>query len=268
MTMNTLRGFVAMPKKTSPILLLAVTAAFATTPAFAQVAKVNGVSIPQSRSDILLKEVTSQGRPDSPELRTMIKQELVSREVMSQEAVKMGLNKNPEVSAQLDIARQSVLVGAFLNEAAKRNVPGEDALKKAYERFKDSPAANEYWARHILVTSEAEAKEIITRLKAGADFAKIAAEKSIDEGTKAQGGDLNWSPPARYVRPFAEALASLKKGDMTEAPVQTNFGWHVIRVEDVRPLSYEAIKPQLQQVVQRENVQKVIEDLRAKAKVE
>ena len=257
-----------MPKKTSLTLLLAVTAAFATTAAFAQVAKVNGVSIPQSRSDILLKEVTSQGRPDSPELRTMIKQELVSREVMAQEAVKMGLNKNPEVSAQLDIARQNVLVGAFLNEAAKRNVPSEDALKKAYERFKDSPAANEYRARHILVASEAEAKEIITRLKAGADFAKIAAEKSIDEGTKAQGGDLNWSPPARYVRPFAEALARLKKGDMTEAPVQTNFGWHVIRLEDIRPLSYEAIKPQLQQVVQRENVQKVVEDLRAKAKVE
>jgi peptidyl-prolyl cis-trans isomerase C len=258
-----------MSKKTSLTLLLAVSAALAAPAALAQVAKVNGVAIPQSRSDVMLKEVTTQqGRPDSPELRAAIKQELINREVMVQEAVKMGLTKNPDVSAQLDLARQSVLVSAFLSETARRHVPSEDSLKKAYERFKDSPAANEYRARHILVANEADAKEIITRLKAGADFAKLAAEKSIDEGTKAQGGDLNWSPPARYVRPFAEALARLKKGDMTETPVQTNFGWHVIRLDDTRPLSYEAIKPQLQQVVQRENVQKVIEDLRAKAKVE
>lgn len=258
-----------MFKKPSLTLLLAIAASLAAPAALAQVAKVNGVTIPQSRSDVMLKEITAQqGRPDSPELRAAIKQELIDREVMAQEAIKMGLNKNPEVSAQIDIARQNILVGAFLNETAKRHTPNEDALKKAFERFKDSPAANEFRARHILVASEADAKEIITRLKGGADFAKVAAEKSIDEGTKAQGGDLNWSPPARYVRPFAEALARLKKGDMTESPVQTNFGWHVIRLDDVRPLSYEAIKPQLQQVVQRENVQKVIVDLRTKAKVE
>ena len=258
-----------MFKTPSLTLLLAIAASLAAPAALAQVAKVNGTVIPQSRSDVMLKEVTAQqGRPDSPELRAAIKLELINREVMVQEAVKMGLNKNPEVSAQLDLARQSVLVGAFLNETARRHVPTEESLKKAYERFKDSPAANEFRARHILVATEADAKDIITRLKAGADFAKVAAEKSIDEGTKAQGGDLNWSPPASYVRPFAEALARLKKGEMTETPVQTNFGWHVIQLDDVRPLSFDAIKPQLQQVVQRENVQKVIDDLRVKAKVE
>lgn len=257
-----------MRKTTTLTLLIAVIAALASPVVLAQVAKVNGVSIPQARADALLRELKTQGREDTPELRNMIKQELISREVMTQEAVKLGINKNPEVSVQLDIARQNVLVGAFLNEMARRNPATDDAVRKAHERFKDSPAANEYKARHILVGSEKEAQDIIAQLKGGADFAKIAAEKSRDEGTKSQGGELQWAAPNTYVRPFAEALAKLKKGGMTEAPVQSNFGWHVIRLDDVRPLNFETIKPQLQQVVQRENVQKAVEELRAKAKVE
>jgi peptidyl-prolyl cis-trans isomerase C len=244
-------------------------AALATVPAaHAQVARVNGTPIPQARADALLKEVTAQGRPDSPELRAMIKQELVSREVMAQEAIKLGLNKSADVSQQLDLARQEILIRAYLNDAQRKTQVPEDALRKAHERFKDSPAANEYRARHILVGAEAEAREIIKELKGGADFAKLAAARSRDEGTKAQGGELNWAAPNTYVRPFAEALARMKKGELTENPVQSNFGWHVIRLDDTRPLSYEAIKPQLQQVVQRELIQKQIDDLRAKAKVE
>lgn len=257
-----------MNKPTALSLLLAVSAALAAPATLAQVAKVNGVTIPQARADVLLREVKAQGRQDSPELREMVKQELISREVMTQEAVRTGLNKNPEISAQLDLARQNVLVGAYLNEVARRNPVSEDALKKAHERFKDSPAASEYRARHILVASEEEAKNIIAQIKGGADFSKIAAEKSRDEGSKAQGGELQWAAPSSYVRPFAEALTRLKKGQLTETPVQTNFGWHVIRLEDQRPLAFEALKPQLQQVVQRENLQKAISDLRAKAKVE
>jgi len=257
-----------MRKTTTLTLLFALIVALASPMALAQVAKVNGVTIPQARADALLRELRSQGREDTPELRNMIKQELIGREVMAQEAVKLGINKNPEVSVQLDIARQSILVGAFANEMARRNPATDDAVRKAYERFKDSPAANEYKARHILVGSEKEAQDIIAQLKGGADFAKLAAEKSRDEGTKSQGGELQWAAPNTYVRPFAEALARLKKGGMTETPVQTNFGWHVIRLDDIRPLNFETIKPQLQQVVQRENVQKAVEELRAKAKVE
>ncbi len=257
-----------MRTKTLPTLLLAAVAALFAQAALAQVAKVNGVTIPQARADTMLREITAQGRPDSPELRAQIKQELISREIMAQEAAKMGLTKNPEVSTQLEMARQSVLAGAFLNEAARRHPVTEEALRKAHERFKDSPAASEYKARHILVASENEAKELIAQIKGGADFAKLAAEKSRDEGSKSQGGELQWAVPTSYVRPFAEALAKLKKGTMNETPVQSNFGWHVIRLDDVRPLSFESIKPQLQQVVQRENVQKVVEELRAKAKIE
>jgi peptidyl-prolyl cis-trans isomerase C len=257
-----------MNKSTALSLLLAVSAALAAPATLAQVAKVNGVTISQARADFLLREAMSQGRPDSAELREAVKQRLIESEVIAQEAVRIGLNKNPEVSTQLELLRQNVLVGAYLNEMARRNPVSEDALKKAHERFKDSPAASEYRARHILVATEAEAKDIITQIKGGADFAKIAAEKSRDEGSKAQGGELQWAVPSNYVRPFAEALARLKKGQLTETPVQTNFGWHVIRLEDQRPLAFETLKPQLQQVVQRENLQKTISGLRAKAKVE
>jgi peptidyl-prolyl cis-trans isomerase C len=258
-----------MHKTTAFSVMIAVAAAFVAPSAFAQVAKVNGVTIPQARADVLLRDVTAQGRQqDTPELRSMIKERLIESEIIAQEAVRLGLNKNPEVSAQLDLTRQQVLVNAYFNEMVRRNPATEDAMKKAHERFKDSPAANEYRSRHILVATEAEAKAIIAQIKGGADFAKVAAEKSRDEGTKAKGGELDWAMPATYVRPFAEALARLKKGELTESPVQSNFGWHVIKLEDIRPVNYETLKPQLQQIVQRENVQKAVNDLRAKAKIE
>jgi peptidyl-prolyl cis-trans isomerase C len=249
-------------------LALAVTAALAAPAALAQVAKVNGVTIPQARSDALVREAAAQGRQDNAELRNLVKQRLIESEVLTQEAVKLGLNKTPEVSTQLDLARQTVLIRAYVNDVAKRNPPTEEAMHKAYEQNKDQPAASEYKARHILVATEAEAKTLITQINGGADFAKLAAEKSRDEGSKAQGGELSWSPVSGYVRPFAEAMAQLKKGAMTTAPAQSQFGWHIIRLDDKRPLSYEALKPQLQQLVQQEAVQKNIADLRAKAKVE
>ena len=248
-------------------LMFVLTAAHAPV-AVAQMAKVNGTAIPQARADVLLQDAIAQGRPESAELRDAVKKRLIESEVIAQEAVRMGLQKNAEIAARLDLARQQVLIGAYINEMAKRSPATEDAMRKALERLKDNPAANEYKARHILVASEKEAQDIIAQLKAGADFAKLAAEKSRDEGTKAQGGELQWSVPNGYVRPFAEAMARLKKGTMTETPVQTNFGWHVIRLDDIRPVPYETLKPQLQQIVQRENVQKIVDDLRAKAKIE
>lgn len=247
---------------------LALAAALAAPAALAQVAKVNGITIPQSRADALTREATAQGRQDNPELRNLVKQRLIESEIIAQEAVKLGLNKHAEVSTQLDLARQTVLIRAYVNDVAKRNPPTEEAMRKAYEQNKDQPAASEYKARHILVATEAEAKALITQINAGADFAKLAAEKSRDEGSKGQGGELSWSPMHSYVRPFAEAMVQLKKGAMTAAPVQSQFGWHIIRLDDKRPLSYEALKPQLQQLVQQEAVQKAIADLRAKAKVE
>lgn len=249
-------------------LSLVTAAVWLALPAHAQVAKVNGTTIPQARADALLREATAQGRPDTPELRNLVKQRLIESEVIAQEAVKLGLNKSPELSAQLDLVRQNLLLQAFANDVIKRHPPSEDALRKAYEQHKDEPAASEYKARHILVGSEADAKALIAQINGGADFAKLASEKSSDADSKTQGGELNWSPAGNYVRPFAEALVKLKKGAMTAVPVQTQFGWHIIKLEDQRGLSFEALKPQLQQLVQRETVQKAIAELRAKAKVE
>ncbi len=234
----------------------------------AQVAKVNDTAIPQARADVLVRDAAAQGRSDSPELRNLIKQRLIQSEIIAQEAVKLGLQKNAEIGSRLELARQQVLANAYFNEMSRRNPVTEDAMRQAHERLKDHPAANEYKARHILVASEKEAQDIIAQLKGGADFAKIAPEKSRDEGSKGQGGELQWSAPTAYVRPFAEAMFKLKKGGTTEAPVQTNFGWHVIRLDDMRPMSFDALKPQLQQLVQQENVQKFVNELRAKAKIE
>ena len=255
-------------RQTLTLSLILVAAALAPLAAFGQVAKVNGTVIPQARADLMLREATAQGRPDSPELRDAVKQRLIESEIIAQEALKLGLNKDASVAAQLDMARQNVLTGAYVSEMARRNVPNEASLKAAYEKLKNHPAANEYKVAHILVATEKEAQDVIAQIKGGANFDKIAAEKSKDEGSKSQGGDLGWSDPGKFVRPFAEAMVKLKKGELTELPVQSNFGWHVIRLNDLRPISFDVLKPQVQQLVQRENVQKIIADLRAKAKVE
>lgn len=255
-------------RNTLTLSLLLATVALAPLAVFGQVAKVNGISIPQARADLITREATAQGRPDTQELRDAVKQRLIESEVIAQEAVKLGLNKEANVAAQLDMARQNVLVGTYVNEMARRNVPTEESLKAAYEKLKNHPAASEYKAAHILLSTEKEALDVLAQLKDGANFDKIAAEKSKDEGSKAQGGDLGWSNPGKFVRPFSEALVKLKKGDLTQQPVQSNFGWHVIRLNDIRPINYEALKPQVQQLVQRETVQKIIADLRAKSKIE
>jgi peptidyl-prolyl cis-trans isomerase C len=239
------------------------------------VAKVNGVTIPQQRMDLFLKDLSSQGRPDSPELRNAVRQELIDRELLSQEATRRGLHKNPEVAAQIELARQGVLVRAVLSEAIRSAPVSEDAIKKEYERIKGQLGSREYKARHILVDKEDEAKDIISQIKGGGSFEKLAADRSKDQGTKVRGGELDWSAPSGYVKPFGDALTRLKKGQMTETPVQTNFGWHVIRLDDERALKvppYDQVKPNLQQQMQQQqqklSYEKIITDLRAKAKIE
>jgi len=235
------------------------------------VAKVNGVTIPQSRADTLIKEMAGQGRPDTPEMRDAIKQELINREIVAQEAVKKGLDKRAEVVTQIDLQRQAVLINAYLQDYLKAHPINDDDVKKEYERVKATAGAREYKVRHILVENEDDAKQIIAQLKKGASFEKLAAEKSKDQGSKDRGGDLDWATPARYVPAFGEAITKLKKGQLTDAPVQTQFGWHVIRVDDERPSKfpgYDEVKPQIEQQLRQQTVNKAFTDLRAKAKVE
>jgi peptidyl-prolyl cis-trans isomerase C len=237
----------------------------------AQGVKVNGKEIPASRIDAVVRSQIAQGRPDTPELRKTIREELINREILAQEAQKKGLDKQPDVAAQLEFTRQEVLFNAYLRDYLKANPITEDAMKKEFERVKTQLPAKEYKAHHILVDKEDDAKGLIAKIKKGASFEKLASENSKDQGSKGKGGELDWSPSERYVKPFGDALAKLKKGQMTDPPVQTQFGWHIIRLDDERATKvpvYEEVKPQLTQMMQTQTIQKLVADLRAKAKVE
>ncbi len=261
--------------KILPLAAAAIAGSFALAAALAQpaepVAKVNGVAIPQSRVEMFVKNATAQGQADSPELRSRIRDELIVREVVVQEATKKGLDKTADVASQIEFQRQGVIVNAYVQDHFKHNPISDDAIKKEYDRAKAQAGDKEYKARHILVKTEDEAKLITAQLKKGGSFEKIAADKSEDTGSKGKGGDLDWAPPSRYVPQFGDALRKLKKGQLTDAPVQTQFGWHVIRVDDERPLKFppfDELKPQIQQALQRQALDKVLADLRAKAKIE
>ena len=255
---------------------LMIAAMIATAPAVAAqnaapAAKVNGTSIPQYRFEAAVKSRVSQGQPDSPEMRKGIRDALINQEVVAQEAMKRGLDKQPFVAARIELDRQTALVNAYFEDYLKRNPITEDMLRKEYERLKPELPAREFKVRHILVEKEDEAKNIIAQIRKGGSFEKLAGEHSKDPGSKARGGDLDWAPAERYVKPFAEAVTRLKKGAMTDAPVQTDFGFHIIRVDDERATkipSFDEAKPQLQQLVQGQVVQRAIVDLRGKAKVE
>jgi peptidyl-prolyl cis-trans isomerase C len=232
---------------------------------------VNGVTIPQSRLDTMNRELTAQGQPDTPERQQAVKEELINREVLAQAAQRRGLDKDPDVAAQMDMARQAVLVRALFEQEMKKNPITDAQLQQQYDTFKASMGTNEYKVRHILVDKEDDAKAIIADLNKGGDFAKIAKEKSKDPGSKENGGDLDWGPAARYVKPFADAVTSLQKGQTTQTPVKTDFGYHVIKLDDIRPLQvppFNEMREQFKQRAQQQQVQKLVMDLRSKAKIE
>ena len=232
-------------------------------------ALVNGVTIPQARVDIRMKAASQQGQPDSPEIRKAVRDYLVNLEVISQTATKNGLDKQPEVAQQLELARQSVLAGAYVQDYAKTHPISDDVLKQEYEALKQRVGNKEYKLSHILVETQDEANKVIAELKKG-KFAKVAKAHSKDPGSADKGGDLGWAVPSNFVQPFGEAVLKLTKGQLS-APVQTQYGWHVIKLEDTRELkvpTFEEMKPNLEKRKQQESIQKAIEDLRSKAKVE
>lgn len=233
--------------------------------------KVNGKEIPQSRIDAMVKAQVAQGQADTPELHSRVKEEMINRELVVQEALKKGIDKQPDVVTQIEVSRQGILLNAYLRDHFRVHPLTDEAMKKEFERVKPQIPAKEYKAHHILVEKEDEAKGLIGQIRKGANFEKLASEKSKDQGSKGKGGDLGWSPAERYVKPFGDALGKLKKGQMTDSPVQTQYGWHIIRLDDERATkvpAFDEVKPQLQQMMQQQAVQKVISDLRAKAKIE
>ena len=254
-----------------PARLLVVLFAAAALPVMAQnLAVVNGKKIPSSRVELMAKQLASQGQQDSPQLRTMIKEELINREVLMQEADKRGLGKSDDVKNQVEIARQSIVIRALVADFIKKNPVSDADIKAEYDKFKAQAGDKEYHARHILVEKEDDAKAIIAKLKAGEKFEELA-KQSKDPGSAAKGGDLDWATPAAYVKPFSDALIALHKGQFTETPVKTQFGYHVIQLEDVRAAkipALEEVKPQIAQTLQQKKLQAFQQDLRKKAKVE
>jgi peptidyl-prolyl cis-trans isomerase C len=256
-------------------LRLAKLAAVALLPiasaAFAQnAAVVNNKPIPKQKVDDFVAALAAQGRPDTPELRAAVREELIARELFVQEAEKKGLTRNADVQRQLDNVRQDILIRALIRDHLKANPIKDDEIKAEYDKIRAQAGDKEYHARHILVENEDEAKDIIAQLKKGAKFEELA-KKSKDTGSAQSGGDLDWNTPQTFVKEFSDAMVKLEKGKFTETPVKTQFGYHVIRLDDVREAKappLEQVRPQIQQELERHRVQALQQSLRAKAKIQ
>jgi len=253
------------------ILLAALAAAVALPVAAQNVAIVNGKAVPKTRIDALAQQVARSGRPVTPELQGQLKEEVIAREVFMQEAQKRGLDVTDDYKNQLELARQTILIRELFADFQKNNPVTDADIKAEYDKFVAANGGKEYRARHILVEKEDEAKAIIAQLKKGGKFEEIAKKSSKDPGSGANGGDLDWASASNYVAEFSAAMVKLNKGQTTEAPVKSQFGWHVIRLDDVREAQLpklEEVKPQIAQQLQQQKLGKYQEDLRAKAKVE
>jgi peptidyl-prolyl cis-trans isomerase C len=235
-------------------------------------ATVNGTAISQRTVDLLAKQGAAAGRPDTPESRRVIIDQLALQMVAAEEAIKKGLDKTPEIAEQIDALKQSVLARAYVQDLIKNDVVTDDMVKAEYERIKATITGTEYKARHILVEKESEARDLIARLgKEPGAFAKLAMEKSKDQGSKANGGELGWFDLSRMVPEFGAAVSKLEKGNVTQEPVKTQFGYHVILLEDSKPIEappLEEVKPQLTQQLQQQNLKKQLDALKASAKIE
>jgi peptidyl-prolyl cis-trans isomerase C len=255
----------------SPRLWVAA-AALVAAPAFAQnVAVVNGTPIPKSRVDAMVAQLVQQGQQDSDQLRKMVSQELVNREILMQEAAKEGVPNRPEVKQQVAIAQQTVVLRALIEDFVKKNTPSDADIKARYDELTKSVAGNEYHLHHILVDNEQQAKDLIAKIKGGAKFEDLAKQYSKDPGSAKNGGDLDWADPKSFVPEFANAATHLQKGQMTDTPVKTQFGWHIIRVDDVRPVApppLEQVKAQISQQLVQQKLQAFEEKLRAQAKIQ
>jgi peptidyl-prolyl cis-trans isomerase C len=235
------------------------------------IATVNGVAVPKARLDFLIQQQAARGQPDNEQTRAQVREELVNREVIAQEASKSAVARNAETQMQLELARQEVIIGAFLREYVRKNPVSDADVQKEYDRAKSQTGDKEYKARHILVESEDRAKGLIADLKKGTKFDELASKHTMDTGTKERGGDLDWNVPGVFDKAFSDAMMKLEKGKYTDQPVRTRFGFHVIQLDDVRSVKFPTlaeVKPRIQQQLTQAKVDELVKGLRAKAKVE
>ena len=234
------------------------------------IAIVNGKAVPTSRAEALAQQVARSGRPMTPEVEAQIKEEVIAREIFMQEAQKRGLDATPEYKTQIELARQTILIRELFAEFQKTSAVTDADVQAEYDKFVAANGGKEYRARHILVETQAQADAILASLKKGGKFEDIAKKQSKDPGSGANGGDLDWAAPGNYVKEFSDAMVALNKGQVS-APVQSQFGFHIIRLDDVREAQLPAladVKPQIVQQMTQQRMAAFQQDLRAKAKVE
>jgi peptidyl-prolyl cis-trans isomerase C len=266
--------------KTSPIVSRAslrvavIAAAAALAPLVAQaqnVALVNGKPVPKARVDALIKQAQRAGQQVGPEVQQQARDQVVLREIFAQEATRLGLAASADYREAMEIARQSILIRELFEEFRKKNPVTDDEALLEYNKFKAQASGTEYRARHILVEKEEEAVGLIKQIKAGGKFDELAKKHSKDTGSGEKGGDLDFAKPDSYVPEFGKALVALKPGEMTEAPVKSQFGFHIIKLEEVREApfpGFEDVKGQLKQRIEQARVQRYQEELRTKAKTD
>ncbi len=235
------------------------------------VAIVNGKAVPKTRLDSLAQQVAKSGRPVTPEMQAQLREEVIAREVFMQEAEKQGLSSSEDYKVQMELARQTILIRALFADYQKKNQVTDEELKAEYTKFAAANGGKEYKVRHILVEKEADAKAIIASLKKGGKFEEIAKKQSKDAGSSVKGGDLDWANPSSYVPEFSEALLKMNKGQLSDTPVKSQFGYHIIRVDDIRTAQlpeFEQLKPQISQQMEQQRLAAFQQSLRDKAKVE
>ncbi len=235
------------------------------------IAVVNGKAVPKARVELLLQQAARAGQQVSPEMQGMAKDEVVRREIFAQEAEKRGIAGTADYKAQMELARQSILIRELFEQFKAKNPVTDAEAKAEYDKFKGQATGTEYRARHILVEGEEDAKALIAQIKGGAKFEDLAKAKSKDPGSGENGGDLDFAKPESYVPEFGAAMTKLKKGEMTEAPIKTQFGWHIIKLEDTRAAQFpefDAVKGQIQQRLSQVKMQTFQDDLRKAAKTD
>ncbi len=235
------------------------------------IATVNGKAIPKARVDLLLQQAARGGQAITPEMQAQAKDQVVLREIFVQEATKRGMAAGKDYAEQMELAKQSILIRELFEDFKKKNPIGDAEAKVEYDKFKAQATGTEYRARHILVDKEDDAKALIAQIKAGAKFEELATKNSKDTGSAQNGGDLDFAKPESYVPEFGGALTKLKKGEMTDTPVKSQFGFHIIRLDDNRDAAFPAfddVKAQIKQRIEQVKMQGFQEELRTKAKTD
>ncbi|MCU7940084.1 MAG: peptidylprolyl isomerase [gamma proteobacterium symbiont of Bathyaustriella thionipta] len=234
-------------------------------------ATVNGQDVTESQLEIAAAQSKINYKEITPEQKKLLTEALVNRQLVLGEAIKNKYDKDPDITARIKALTDSYIAANYLATVAEKYQSSEDEMMAYYEKNVINNTPREYKARHILVKTEDEAKALIKEIKGGADFSELAKEKSTDTGSATKGGDLGWFTQKDMVASFSKAVAGLKKGELAQAPINSQFGWHVIILDDERatpPPEFTAVKQDIDKILIKIKLNTYLSDLNANAKIE